>query len=157
MLQFLLLASAWLMWSGHYTLDSPLIAAFGLLSCLAVTLLSRRMRVKAPHGRDRTLTWRTLFYLPWLVKQIVMSNLTVARLILDPKQRISPRIVRVEATQRGEGALVLFANSITLTPGTISLSVKRGAIVVHALSRPIADDLLGGEMNRRVSALEREV
>jgi multicomponent Na+:H+ antiporter subunit E len=156
MLQFLVLSFAWLMWSGHYTVNSSLILAFGLLSCLAVTLLCRRMRAKAPHGRDHTLTWRTLLYLPWLAKQIVLSSLTVARLILDPRQRISPCIIRVKAMQRGEGALVLFANSITLTPGTVSLSVNRGAIVVHALSHTIADDLLSGQMNRRVSALERK-
>ena len=156
MFRFLVLASAWLMWSGHYTIGKPLIAAFGLVSCVVVTLLSQRMRARAPHGRDHTLTWRVLLYLPWLFKEIVVSNLTVARLVLSPKLRVSPRVIRVRAIQKGEGARVLFANSITLTPGTISMATEPDAIIVHALTREIADDLLSGEMGRRVAALERK-
>lgn len=158
MLRFLVLAFTWLLWSGHYTLHEPLIAAFGAVSCLAVTLLTQRMHAKAPrHDRDHTLTYRVLFYVPWLLKEIVISNLTVARIVLGPKVRVSPCVIRVPATQKGEGVRVLFANSITLTPGTISMATEPDAIIVHALTREIADALLTGEMDRRVSALEREV
>jgi multicomponent Na+:H+ antiporter subunit E len=97
-----------------------------------------------------------VLYLPWLLKEIVASNLTVAKLVLRPKLRVSPCVVRVKATQRGEGARVLFANSITLTPGTISMGTEKDAIIVHALTREIADGLLSGEMDRRVTALERK-
>jgi multicomponent Na+:H+ antiporter subunit E len=97
-----------------------------------------------------------ILYLPWLLKEILVSNLTVARLVLRPKLRVTPCVVRVKATQRGEGARVLFANSITLTPGTISVATESDAIIVHALTREIADGLLGGEMDRRVTALERQ-
>jgi len=155
MARFLILAAAWLMWSGHYTLDDHLIAAFGLASCIAVALLARRMRDATPHGPDGTLTWKVALYIPWLLREIVKANLTVARIVLNPKLPISPRVVRVHASQRGEGALVLFANSITLTPGTISLSTEHDCIVVHALDKALADDLLSGDMDRRVSALER--
>lgn len=154
MFRFLILSAVWLLWSGHYSLNEPLIATFGVLSCLAVALLSHRMGREVPGGMARTLTWRTLRYLPWLVKEIVKSNLAVAKIVLDPKLPISPCIVRVKASQRGEGALVLFANSITLTPGTISLATEGDSVVVHALTREIADDLESGEMNRRVAALE---
>jgi multicomponent Na+:H+ antiporter subunit E len=145
------------MWSGHYTLEQPLIAAFGVCSCLGVALLSRRMWAEVPHGTDRTLTFRVVLYIPWLLKEIVKSNLSVARIVLHPRLPVSPRIVRVKATQRGEGALVLFANSITLTPGTISLATEPDCVMVHALDEAIANDLLSGEMDRRVSRLERAV
>lgn len=155
MTRFLVLAAAWLMWSGHYTFDKPLIAGFGVASCLVVTAIAVRMRREIPHGRDRTLTWRVALYLPWLCKEIVKSNLAVARIVLHPDLPVSPRIVRVKATQRGEGALTLFANSITLTPGTTTLATEQGCVVVYALDEAIAADVQSGEMDRRVSALER--
>ncbi|MDD9936793.1 MAG: Na+/H+ antiporter subunit E [Myxococcales bacterium] len=154
MLRLFALAAVWLLWSGHYSIEHGLVAVFGVASCLVVYALYMRMRAHAPHGLDRTLGARTLLYIPWLLKEIVTSNLTVARIVLDPKLPISPCIVKVKATQRGEGARVLFANSITLTPGTISLEVRDDTIWVHALTKEFAKDLQGGEMDRRVSALE---
>ena len=155
MVRLIALAVVWLLWSGHYTLESPLIAGFGVASCVAVWWMARRMRAEAPHEVDHTLTPRALLYLPWLLKEIISSSLTVARIVVSPDMRISPRIIRVPTTQRGEGARVLFANSITLTPGTISLEVRDGMVWVHALTEEIGDDLMTGEMDRRVTALER--
>ena len=155
MLEFLLLAFVWLLWSGHYTLDKPLIALFGLLSCLAVVVISRRMAAASRYRPRRTLGFRTLLYLPWLFWQIVKANIQVARIILDPRLPISPRVIRVKSSQRGERAQVLFANSITMTPGTISLDVSLDTITVHALTEEIARDLESGEMDRKVTWAER--
>jgi multicomponent Na+:H+ antiporter subunit E len=155
MLEFLLLAFVWLLWSGHYTLEKSLIAGFGLLSCLAVVALSRRMASSSRYRPRRTLGPRTLLYLPWLLWQIVKANIQVARIILDPRLPISPRVIRVKTSQRGERAQVLYANSITLTPGTISLDVSLDTITVHALTEGIARDLESGEMDRKVTWAER--
>lgn len=169
MLKLLGLVVAWLLWSGHYTValvpdadgrlhleGHGLIAAFGALSCLGVALLARRMRASEGGVPKPTLTARVVLYIPWLLWEIVKSNLHVARVILDPKLPISPRLVRVKASQRGEGAQVLYANSITLTPGTISLDLRDGWITVHALTKETAEGLETGEMDRRVSGLERK-
>ena len=157
MLKFLTLALAWLLMSGHYTysLEDPKIAVFGLLSCAAVAWVVKRMVWASGYQLDRSLGLKTLLYLPWLLKEIVKSNLQVARIILDPRLPISPRIIRVEASQRSEEAQVLFANSITLTPGTISLDLRSNTITVHALTREFADGLGDGEMARRVAECER--
>ncbi|MDH5672489.1 MAG: Na+/H+ antiporter subunit E [Myxococcales bacterium] len=155
MFRLLVLGVAWLLWSGHYTLEEPLIAAFGVLSCGLVYWIAQRLRAAAPEHGERTLGWSVVPYLPWLLLEIVKADLAVAKIVLDPKMPISPRIIRVKASQRGDGARVLFANSITLTPGTISLAVREDHIWVHALSKEIGDDLQSGEMDQKVAGLER--
>lgn len=157
MLRLLALALAWLLWSGHYTIEEPLIRVFGAASCVFVLALYYRMRAASVHGRDRTLhPLKVVAYIPWLLIEIVKSNLAVARIVLARRMPISPCIVKVRASQRGETARVLYANSITLTPGTISLDLRGDTIFVHAITKGIADDLIEGTMDRKVASLESE-
>ena len=81
------------------------------------------------------------------------ANVDVARRILTPGRSISPTMLRVRATQRTDLGRVVFANSITLTPGTVSVDVGEDEILVHALSRDGAEELAGGEMDRRVTRM----
>ena len=94
-------------------------------------------------------------YLPWLAWQVAKANADVALRILVPAKGISPRVIRVPSTQRSDVARTVYANSITLTPGTISIDVGRDEITVHALAREGAEELAGGEMGERVTALEK--
>ncbi len=151
----ILLVFAWLLLSGHYTTGSSLIASFGVASVIAVVLLARRMDKASLHSSESTVGFRVLLYIPWLLKEIVKANLQVARIIIDPKLPISPRLIRVRASQRGEGGQVLYANSITLTPGTISLDVRKNTIAVHALTTELADGLASGEMDEKVARTEK--
>jgi multicomponent Na+:H+ antiporter subunit E len=98
--------------------------------------------------------WRVLLYWPWLAKEIVKSAWGVSRIIVDPRLPISPRLVRAKTSQKTAVGVVTYANSITLTPGTISIDVRAGEILVHALTRASADGLLEGEMDRRVTRVE---
>ena len=82
------------------------------------------------------------------------SNLAVARLILTPTLSISPTVIRVTATQQTDLGRVVYANSITLTPGTVSMSLDDDQITVHALTREMAENLQTGEMDHRVTRLE---
>ena len=148
---FVLLAVSWQLWSGH---TEPLILACGLVSCILVTLLSRRMDRTDGTRTDWGLAGRSLRYVPWLVLEIVKANLQVARVVLDPALKIRPQLVRVKASQRSELGQVIYANSITLTPGTITLDVRDGEFLVHALTEEAAAGLESGEMDRRVAALE---
>ena len=104
--------------------------------------------------RDEHLGLGVLFYLPWLFWQIARANAAVARIILDPRLPIQPRLVRVRASQRSATGQVLYANSITLTPGTISLDLRNDTILVHALTDEAAAELETGKMDRRVCRLE---
>ncbi len=150
---FLALTTFWLLLSGMFT---PFLIAAGVGSALAVTLFCRRMDVIDQESYPVHLAWRAvLSYWPWLLKEIAKSGWDVSKRILDPRLPISPTLVEFTPTQRTELGLVIHANSITLTPGTISIEVGPGRFLVHALTQAGADGLAGSEMDRRCSDLER--
>lgn len=144
---------AWLLWSGH---TSPLLVTLGAGSCMLVVWLLHHMDILDPQGQPLHLLLDLARYLPWLMREVVRSNLDVARCILSRDPPISPCITRVKAMQKTPLGQVIFANSITLTPGTLSLRIRDGYIVVHALTHEAAEALHAGEMNRRVRHLEGE-
>ncbi len=143
----------WLLLSGHYT---PFMLILGVASCAIVVAITQRMEVIDQEGHPVHLTWRALIYWPWLMLEIVKANIDVAKRILIPSIGISPTMLRVKTSQRSDLGKVIYANSITLTPGTISVDVANDEILVHALSKAGADDLLTGEMDRRVTRMAGE-
>ncbi|WP_313952537.1 Na+/H+ antiporter subunit E [Accumulibacter sp.] len=149
---FVALFSFWLLLSGFYT---PFLISAGAVGALCVLLFAHRMDVIDREGHPAHLGWRALFtYWPWLLKEIVVSAWDVSRRILDPRLPISPTLVRFQPSQTSELGLVIHANSITLTPGTITVEVERSEMLVHALSAEGAASLAGSEMDRRVTRLE---
>ena len=147
----LVLFAVWLLLSGHYV---PLLLGFGVASSVVAVALSMRMDVIDHEGHPIHLGWRAIIYWPWLLWQIVIANFDVAKTILSPSLPISPNIVIVDAGQQTELGKVVYANSITLTPGTVSLELDRDRIVVHALTESAAEDLSNGAMNRQVKRME---
>jgi multicomponent Na+:H+ antiporter subunit E len=147
----LVLFAFWLVLSGLYT---PFLIAAGLGCSIAVAALAWRMGAADPEGHPVHLTLRALLYWPWLVKEIAVSGWQVTRIILDPRLPISPTLARFAPSQKSTVGLVTHANSITLTPGTITVEADRESFLVHALTRAGADGLAGSEMDRRVSCLE---
>ncbi len=145
----------WLLWSGYYSLHYEIVLAMGVLSCAFVVYLAGRLTIVDEEGHPIHLVWHVLLYIPWLAWAIIKANIDVAKRILSPKLPIAPRIVRVTGTQKTDLCRVIFANSITLTPGTVSLDLDEEEIVVHALTKEAADDVQSGDMDRRVAALER--
>ncbi|MEE4271596.1 MAG: Na+/H+ antiporter subunit E [Thermoanaerobaculales bacterium] len=151
---FVLLAAVWLLNSGHYTV---LITSFGIASCVLVVWLARRMGIVDDEGMPIHLLPRLPVYLPWIAKEVVKSNIDVARRVLALGwTNVSPRLFDVPTTQHSDLGRVIYANSITLTPGTVSIVVHDNKITVHAIAEDVADDLLEGEMDRRVARLEGE-
>ena len=148
---FFLTTGLWLALSGHF---DPLLLSLGLLSAATVTLVSHRMGVIDAEGQPLELMPGLLRYAPWLAKEIVRACIDVAWRIVQPSLPIQPTIIRVPANQRTVPGRVSFANSITLTPGTISLDVLEKEIEVHALTAESAADLESGEMGKRVEHLE---
>jgi len=142
----------WLLLSGHYT---PFLVAAGFGAAIAVVALARRMNVVDHEGHPIHLGPRALFsYWPWLAKEIVKSGWEVTRIILSPRLSVHPALVRFRPGQKTDVGLVTHANSITLTPGTISIEVGRGEFLVHALTAAGAEGVKGGEMDGRVSGFE---
>lgn len=153
-ISFLLaLYAFWLLLSGMYT---PFLMASGAGSALAIFLLARRMDVVDHEGHPIQLGWRPFFsYWPWLIKEILLSGWDVSKRILSPQLPLSPTLVEFAPTQRTDLGLVIHANSITLTPGTIAIEVQPGRFLVHALTCEGASGLAGSEMDRRCTELER--
>ena len=151
---FIVLMVVWLLNSGHYT---PLLISFGVVSCLFVVYLSWRMGIIDREGLPVRLIPRALFYGPWLFKEIFKANVDVAKRTLTPYEPdISPRLFDTGVTQKSDLGRVIYANSITLTPGTVSIGVRGAYITVHAIAEDVADGLQEGEMDRHVTWLEGE-
>jgi multicomponent Na+:H+ antiporter subunit E len=94
-------------------------------------------------------------YWVWLLIEIIKANIDVARRIIDPKMPIEPHLFEIPMTQKTDLGRVIFANSITLTPGTVSLDIGNDTILVHALTQAGEDGLATGEMDAKVTELER--
>ena len=141
----------WLLLSGYF---EPFLLAAGVGCSVGVVWLAHRMELIDDEGHPIHLGWRVLGYWPWLFKEIVKSAWAVARIILDPRLPVSPELLRVKASQKTAVGVVTYANSITLTPGTISVEVLPGEILVHALTHAGAEGLREGEMDRRVTRFE---
>lgn len=149
---FVFLYAFWLLLSGYFT---AFLLAAGAGCALSAVLLSRRMGIIDHEGHPIHLSWYAfLSYWPWLAKEIIISAWDVTRLILHLQLPISPTLVRFKPSQQSDLGLVIHANSITLTPGTISIEVSRDEFLVHALTRDGAAALAGSEMDRRVTVLE---
>jgi len=145
------LFSFWLALSGQYNTTFFII---GIICAILVSVLGVRMAVVDEEGHPIHLAIRALTYWPWLFWEIAKSAVNVTSIILSPKLPISPTMVKIKASQKTGLGVSIFANSITLTPGTISVDVVGGEILVHALSKSGADDLQEGTMNRRVTKFE---
>jgi multicomponent Na+:H+ antiporter subunit E len=123
---------------------------------LVVALLGVRSGYSDEEGHPVDYIVQGLVYWPWLVVEIAKSAWAVARIIVDPRLPISPRLIRTKASQRTAVGIATYANSITLTPGTITVEVNRREreFVVHALTAESAADVEAGAMDRRVRAFE---
>ena len=146
---FLLLFAFWALLSGKFDtfhLSLGAICSF-VVALMGHDLLFANLRV----GDMRVIVKRFFAYLPWHIYQIVVANFQVAYLALSPKMPISPKIMRFKTKLESDISWVTLANSITLTPGTITIDIEEGEFVVHALSEKLADDLDTGEMEDRIA------
>jgi len=147
------LIAAWLLWSGLY---KPLLLGLGAFSCLITLLLARRMGYFDNDVFALNYNLRLIGFWGWISREIVTSSLQVARVVLARRVRVSPQLVVLDVKSLCEVDQALLGNSITLTPGTLTLDVYDNRITVHVLTQKGADDLLAGEMQRRVEALRKD-
>ncbi len=150
-LTFFIMAPFWILLSGIF--DAFHLIS-GLICCLIVAFLSNDLLVTRKSQKKLLKSFRLIRYIPWELWQIVLANIDVAYRVLHPKMPIDPRIIEFETTLRGEFSQVTLANSITLTPGTITIEVdpERGKFLVHAIAKEPADALLIDQrMQKRVA------
>ena len=146
---FIVLMAVWLLMSGHYTV---LVTGLGVASVLFCTVMARRINADDEEGLPLFLMPRLPLYILWLMREIIISNLDTARVILFGKP--DPVVFRVPATQTTAAGITTYANSITLTPGTVTMDIDDDGFVVHALNEAMADGVRSGEMDSRVTAIE---
>jgi len=148
---FAVLYAFWLLMSGHYT---PFLMTVGAGASAAVVWFAHRMQVADREGHPLHLGRSAALYWPWLVKEILKSAVDVSKVILDPRLPASPTVVRFRPSQKTVVGLVTHANSITLTPGTLSIEVSPEQFVVHGLTRASAQAAVDSDMDRRVTRFE---
>jgi multicomponent Na+:H+ antiporter subunit E len=152
---FLIMFGFWVLLSGKFDFFH---LTLGVISSGLVALLSGDILMHDTGKHDRLIiAFRFICYIPWLLYQIVLSTLHVTFLALHPKMtdRIDPTIVTFKTKLKTTIAQVALANSITLTPGTITIRVVDGVFYVHAISRKAAAGLPGEMEDRLARVFER--
>lgn len=147
-----LLAAFWLLLSGHV---DPLLIVLGAGSVLVVIWLVARMSIVDHESVPVHLGLGLPRYCGWLAGRILTASVTVARQAWSPRLSLTPAVERTPADELSELSRVIYANSIILTPGTLSLSVRDDGIDVHSLRRSDLVELHGAAMLDRVGRLER--
>jgi multicomponent Na+:H+ antiporter subunit E len=152
---FVLLLGTWVVLSGKF---DAFHLGLGVLSAFIVTLLSQDLLFK-DRKKDLSTRFSETFgfigYAFWLLWQIVLANAHVFKLAMteEGQKEMSPRVVKLKTKLKSDFAKFVYANSITLTPGTITIQITGNQFLVHAISEVVAKDLLSGEMERRVAAV----
>jgi multicomponent Na+:H+ antiporter subunit E len=145
---FVLLFAFWIVFSGHF---DTLHLGLGLACSAIVATLSYDLILPDPLSASAlTKTGRFLAYVPWLLFEVLLANLHVTYLVLRPG-KIRPQIVRFKTGLKSDLAKVTLGNSITLTPGTITMDIDDDEFFVHAVSDNAAASLIEGAMERRVA------
>ena len=139
----------WLLLSGHY---DPLLLTLGVLSCITCLYVTWKAKFIDEEGLPLHLLFRLPIYTLWLFKEIIKANIDTAKIII--LNNPDPQNFRVKSSQKTEAGKVTYANSITLTPGTVTTVLDGDILEVHALSSDMADDVKSGVMDKKVSWLE---
>lgn len=149
---FAVLLAIWVVFSG---LLDPFHLSLGLISCGLVTWLSSDLLFddRAVSMRRRAVqAWRLVHYVLWLTWQIVLSNIAVLKLAFSPRSSLQPQIVRYRTPLKSDFEKFLLANSITLTPGTVTIKILGDLFYIHAIDDASAAGL-SGEMDRRIARI----
>lgn len=145
-----LLALFWLLLSGIY---QPLIIAFGVVSVLLVIYVLKRMDETDTEQKPVASGARISRYFIWLIGQIIKSSIHVTKLVWGNPKNLSPSLAKVSVAQVPDKVRVLYANSITLTPGTLSVDLENDEITVHALQKVSILELTEGEMEHKITSI----
>lgn len=145
------LIAAWLLWSGLF---KPLLLGLGAVSVLITLYILQRMGYFANETFAFRYSPSLVGFWAWLGKEIVISSLIVSRIVLQRRITVEPQLVELDAKDLDALDQALLGNSITLTPGTLTLDVHKNRILVHAITDEIAASLKQGEMLDRVIALK---
>ncbi len=147
---FVILFTFWLLLSSFF--DALHLIAGILCSFLAALISYKLLRP----GKNVVTLARFILYIPWLIYEIILANFDVAYRTLHPKMPIDPEVIQFKSFLKSDIALTTFANSITLTPGTLTVNAEEGMFSVHVLTNKAKSELLSGEMQRKVAQIYKD-
>ena len=157
-MKYFILASTlvlfWMLLSGH---TSVLLLSLGLASVLLVTWLVSRMDRNDNAPVRMLFSMKFISYLAWLTWQVIITNIDVAKRIWNPSLPIKPASRKIKVKIKDPLIKTIYANSITLTPGTVTTEVGEDYFIVHALNSEGLDELEEGDMERRLISLEESL
>ncbi len=145
-----LLSIFWLLLSGFI---EPLLLSFGVLSVAIVILVLKRMDDIDKEQQQISVSVRLIRYLPWLIGQIMSSSIQVTKLIWSKPTTVSPTLTKIDVTGVPTNCCVLYANSITLTPGTLTIDLNDNEVSVHALQKLSIDKLKQGDIEKKITSI----
>jgi len=148
----LALLTLWFLLSGYF--GKATLVAFGAFSVAVTLWFSERAEIIDQEGVPTSVFPRILGYMSWLFLEIGKANVMVAREVLQPTINLAPKLFRVPAPQPSDLTRTIFANSVTLTPGTVTVDVREDCLLIHALDESFADVEGIKEMGNRVTRLE---
>ena len=148
-----LLSVLWLLLSGYI---QPLLLSFGAISVALVLVVLKRMDAVDEEPRVISNGFRMIQYLIWLLGQIVISSLQVTKLVWSSPDKVSPALAKIPAKNIPKSKRVLYANSITLTPGTLCVDLENDEVTVHALQESSLDELKQGSMETKIASIWSE-
>ena len=145
----------WILLSGEFTF---ILITSGVVASLITAYLSHDIFVgKADLKTETGRVFKFIVYIPWLLWEIILANVEIAYLVLNPKPLIDPQLVHFKNDLKTDLGIVTLAHSITLTPGTVTVDANREEFVIHAIWQKSADGIIGGEMQQKVKKIEGEV
>ena len=146
---FLILIAIWIGLAGFHSETQLLI--FMISAPLIAVSFAIWLKILPKKNQYRLV--KAALYIIWLMKEVMMSSIAVTKIAWRRNLRIQPLLEPVQSIQESDVAIVTYANSITLTPGTVTLSVEGNALLVHALDQSFMHDLQEGEMDARIKQI----
>lgn len=140
----------WLLLSGYI---QPLLLSFGVVSVFLVVLVVKRMDDVDQELKQLSFGFSVFRYIPWLLKEIFKSSVHVTKLIWGPADKLTPTLAKISVQNVPKEKRVLYANSITLTPGTLTVDLEDDEVTVHALQSSSIDKIKEGGMEKKITNL----
>ena len=142
----ILLCIFWISLSGYF---EPLMLGFGFASVALTVFLAHRMNLIDDESYPFHLFSQFPSFVVYIFKEIVKANIDVVKRIMTPGS-ISPRLIDIPVPQQSDVGRVIYANSITLTPGTISVALSKDTLTIHALTKEAAENIAEGSMAKNI-------
>ena len=130
------LTATWLTLSGYFT---TMLLTLGGISIAFVVWMCARMNILDEETAPYLMALPTLSYFSWLFREIAKANVAVVKTVLKPELEVTPTLTKIPLPYKSGLARTFFANSITLTPGTVSVDMLDDHILVHALVKEMSD------------------